>query len=239
MSILLPPPSRESVPSPFARPRPCRSDRRPELHQGRDAVRIDADDDIARELIAAAFPFVGRAGGDDKDIALRNRDVLAPHGRCAGAAPAVPGTDGPPLPIGELAPKLHAALAFEHVIDLRHVVVNGIIRVRRFGAIDDADAKLMLVAPTTRLDHVHGNIVTLGGNHAFLVRLDLGSRDEGRRQIVTMTGQHQGRRIVRARLLCGEGCRNAHHEHSYRAVSPDCAMHDFTLLCESVMDSRI
>src|SRR6185503_3440909 len=97
------------------------------------------------------------------------------------------------LPIGDLAAKLHAPLAFDHVIHLRHVVVNGVVRVLlSLVAIDHADTDLVLVAATTRLDHVHGNIVILGGNHSFLVRLDLGGRDEGPRQIVTMTGQHKG-----------------------------------------------
>ena len=71
--------------------------------------------------------------------------------------------------------------------------MNGVVRVLlSLVAIDHADANLVLVAATTRLDHVHRNVVILGGNHVFLVGIDLGRRDERRRQIVTMTGQHQG-----------------------------------------------
>src|SRR5438093_8466822 len=85
--------------------------RRPELHQRRDAVRIDADDDIARELLGV-FPLVGRAGRDDQHIALRNRHVPGSYRRRAGAAPAIARTDGAALPIGDLAAKLHVPLAF-------------------------------------------------------------------------------------------------------------------------------
>ena len=59
--------------------------RGPELHQRRDAVRIDADDDIARELLGV-FPLVGRAGRNDEDITLRNRHVPGSDRRRATAA---------------------------------------------------------------------------------------------------------------------------------------------------------
>src|SRR5436309_9116197 len=102
--------------------------RRAEFHQGSYAIRIDADNDVARELVSV-FPLVGRPGWDDEDVALRNRDVLGPHRRRPRAAPAVTGAHGTALPIGDLAAKFHMAPAFEHVIDFRHVVVNGIVRV--------------------------------------------------------------------------------------------------------------
>ena len=165
--------------------------RRPELHQGSYAIRIDADDDIARELVDL-FPLVRRASWDDEDIALRKRDVLGPDRRRAAATPAVAGAHGTAIPIGNLPAKQHMPPAFEHVIDFRHVVVNGIVRVLlSLVAINDANANLMLVAPTAGFDHVYRNIINLGGDHVLLVRLDLGSLDEGRWQIIPMTGQHQ------------------------------------------------
>jgi len=122
---------------------------------------------------------VRRAGWDDEDITLRDRDILSPDGGCAGATLAVALTDGPALPIRDLAAKLHVALAFEDVVNLRHVIVNGIVWVLlTLVTVHDADTNLMIVAPTARLDHVHGNIGELGANHVFLVRLYLRGRNE-------------------------------------------------------------
>jgi hypothetical protein len=86
------------------------------------ATRSGSNNDIARELIGV-FPLVRRAGWDDEDITLRDRDILSPGRGCAGATLAVALTDGPALPIRDLAPKLHVALAFEDVVNLCHVIV--------------------------------------------------------------------------------------------------------------------
>src|SRR5512138_3103226 len=59
-----------------------------ELHQRSNAIRIDANDYVARELLGV-FPLVRRAGGNDEDVTLGNRDILGTNRRCSGAAPAV------------------------------------------------------------------------------------------------------------------------------------------------------
>src|SRR6185436_6305088 len=147
--------------------------RRPEHHQWGDAVRIDADDDIAREFLGV-FPLVGRARRDDEDISLRDRHVPGPDRRRAGASPAVAGADGAALPVGDLPAKFHAPLAFDDVIHLGDVVMHSVVRVLlSLVTIDHADADLVPVAAATRLDHVHRNIVFPGSNHVSLVRLDL------------------------------------------------------------------
>src|SRR5260370_21008999 len=100
--------------------------RRAQSHQRSHTIRIQTNDDITRELIGV-FPLVRRAGRDDEDIALRDGDILSPDGGCAGAALAVACADWPAFPIRDLASKLHVALAFNHVVNLRHVIVNGIV----------------------------------------------------------------------------------------------------------------
>src|SRR5258707_11058859 len=78
--------------------------RRPQSHQRSHAIRIDTNDDIARELIGV-FPLMRRAGRDDEHIAFRDRDILGPDGGCTGASLAVAFTDGPTDPVRDLAAK--------------------------------------------------------------------------------------------------------------------------------------
>jgi hypothetical protein len=122
--------------------------------------------------------------------------VLGTDRRRAAASLAVFDADGPPLPIGDRAAHLHAPLALDHVVDLGHVVMDGIVWiVLALGPKHHADSDLPVVGASAHFHHGHRDIGLVDRDHALLVGLDLGSGDQGRREIVAMTGQSQGRAI--------------------------------------------